>query len=170
MKPEQKILTTALWILAVMGMVCVVGAKLWNRHGESAGSDVYVVEDPEKNNDGPIGTAPDFSLLDQNAQPFTKRSLAGHPFIADFIYTHCAGPCPLMTEKMAALQKQLPQMQFVSVSVDPTNDTPDVLKNYAKQHHADESSWHFLTGKEDAVVALARGMLSSAAPATKDSQ
>src|SRR5438309_82716 len=45
-----------------------------------------------------------------------------------------------------------------------------VMEEYAKQHHADESSWHFLTGKEDAVFALARGMLISAAPATKDSQ
>ena len=99
----------------------------------------------------------------------TLESLLGSPWVADFIFTRCPGSCPLMTGKLAAMQKSLPpQVKLVSFSVDPEHDTPAVLKEYAQSFSADESRWKFLTGDQDAIMAQARGMLLAAVPATAD--
>jgi protein SCO1/2 len=161
MRPVQKVLTTLLWGCAVLAMVSVIGAGLWKRHGAAGGAAV----------DLPVlGQVPDFSLVDQDDQPVTLETFKGKPWVATFIFTRCAGPCPVITGKMAALQRTIraPGLRFVSVSVDPEYDTPPVLKAYAKKFGADESRWRFLTGPTDAVHALARGMYIAAVPATKD--
>ena len=144
-----------LWVLTVLIMVSVIGASLW-RKGQSA---------PQE-----IGTAPEFELTDQDGNPATLATFAGHAWIADFVFTHCAGPCPIMTAKMASLQKELPaSVRLASFTVDPQRDTPAVLKEYAKSFDADEARWRFLTGSQDAIMAAARGMLLTAIPAEKDS-
>jgi len=157
MRPAQKVLTTILWGLTVLIMVSVIGAGLWRR---SEASQLSVLAD-----------APQFSLIDQNAQPVTLATLRGKPWIADFVFTHCAGPCPIMTGKMATLQKTIaaPDLQFVTFSVDPENDTPAALKAYAARFAADESRWKFLTGEKDTIFATARGMLVTAIPANDKS-
>jgi protein SCO1 len=73
----------------------------------------------------------------------------------------------MMTRKMAALQEAVPaaNVKLVSFSVDPARDTPAVLKEYAKNAHADESRWHFLTGNLDAILLAADGMKLSVIPA-----
>ena len=153
MKPVQKILMTVLWSLMVLVMVGVIAASLWRR-------ELPVV-----------GDAPAFELVDQNTAPVTLASMRGKVWIADFIFTQCAGPCPVMTAKMAQLQKDIvsPQVQFVSFSVDPQRDTPAVLKEYAAKFKADEQRWRFLTGPDDVIYATARGMLVTAMPATSQS-
>jgi len=150
MKPVQKVLMSVLWALMVLIMVGVIGAGLW-RKGQR---DLPVLAD-----------VPAFELTDQNSQAVTPKLLAGKPWVADFVFTHCGGPCPMMTTKMADLQKKMTGVQFVSFSVDPERDTPDVLKAYAATFGADESRWKFLTGSKDAIFATARGMLIPAAPA-----
>lgn len=93
------------------------------------------------------GAVPDFTLVDQAGRPFTGTSLRGRVWIADFIFTSCAGACPVMTGRMTGLQKELPpEIHLVSVTVDPARDTPPVLARYAAQHNADPARWHFLTG------------------------
>jgi protein SCO1/2 len=150
-----------LWGCAVLAMVSVIGAGLW-KHRDAAGG--AAVELPV------LGEVPAFSLVDQDSRPVTPEALKGHPWIATFIFTRCAGPCPVITGKMAAFQHSIaaPDLRFVSVSVDPEYDTPKVLKAYAKKFGADESRWRFLTGPAEAVQALARGMYIAAVPATKD--
>ena len=157
MRPVQKVLTTILWGLMVLAMVSVIGARLWQR-GPDQREELPVLAD-----------APAFSLTDQDAKPITLQSLKGKPWIGDFVFTHCAGPCPLMTAKMARLQKDLPSpnLHFVSFSVDPERDTPAVLKEYAQKFQADESRWRFLTGTSDAAFAAAKGMLLTAIPANE---
>ena len=96
------------------------------------------------------GAAPDFSLLDISGKPFTRSNLAGKVWVADFIFTHCAGSCPAMTGMMRKLQDQLPrEINLVSFSVDPERDTPQVLTDYAKQFGADKERWMFLTGDKE---------------------
>ena len=163
MKPFQKILMSALWVLMVLIMVSVIGAGLWRR-GRGEG---ILAAATGNDDDSPIASVPEFSLVDQNSRPVTLTSLAGKPWIADLIFTRCAGPCPIMTAEMKSLQKALASsdLRFVSISVDPKQDTPDVLKEYAKKFGADESRWLFLTGTDDAVYATARGLLLPADPA-----
>ena len=92
-------------------------------------------------------TLPDFSLIDQDGGRVTLHDLAGKVWVADFIFTNCAGTCPLMTEKMRKLQDALPTaVQFVSFTVDPARDTSKILAAYAQEHGANRRRWSFLTG------------------------
>ena len=110
---------------------------------------------------GPLpayGRLPEFSLTDQQGRPVGLATLRGAVWVADFIFTRCAGQCPMMTARMAALQRRfesVPQLQLISISVDPAHDTPEALAAYAAHAGAGER-WRFLTGDADAVTALAR--------------
>jgi len=79
------------------------------------------------------GTVPAFQLTNQNGQPFGSPQLVGKIWIADFIYTTCPGPCPMISSRMSELQKPLEKtdVHLVSFSVDPGKDTPAVLRSYA---------------------------------------
>jgi len=104
-----------------------------------------------------IRAVPEFSLTDQNGQTVTKDDLRGHIWIADFIFTRCAGPCPLMTARMLEMQKALvktPEVKLVSVTVDPEYDTPEVLRAYAEANFADPDRWKFLTGDKAVIEKL----------------
>jgi protein SCO1/2 len=90
---------------------------------------------------------PDFSLTDQDGGRVTLHDLAGKVWVADFIFTNCAGTCPLMTEKMRKLQDALPSgVHFVSFTVDPARDTWKILAKYGQEHGANPQRWSFLTG------------------------
>lgn len=102
---------------------------------------------------------PEFQLIAQNGQPFDSKILGGKIWVADFIYTTCPGPCPRMTSQMREVQDavaQLPDVDLVSFTVDPTHDTPEVLAGYAQAHHAALGRWYFLTGPQSALQTLDR--------------
>lgn len=97
------------------------------------------------------GPAPEFSLTERNGASFSKEELLGSPWIANFIFTRCAGQCPLMNLKMRGLQSRLGAengFRFVSFTVDPENDTPEVLSAYADRFGAEKGRWFFLTGPQ----------------------
>ena len=102
--------------------------------------------------------APSFSLIERSGKTVTKEELAGNVWIASFIFTRCHGPCPNITATMAKLQTELlptrPEVRLVTITVDPTRDTPDVLKTDATNFRADPEKWFFLTGKEEEVRPL----------------
>ncbi len=104
-----------------------------------------------------LGTISDFNFLDQNGKPFGLKKLIGKTWIADFIFTRCMGPCPVVTHEMAELQKKFsnrPDIRFVSFSVDPEFDKPAVLSRYASTYGADEKKWAFLTGDKKKIYEL----------------
>lgn len=100
---------------------------------------------------------PEFSLADQNAKPFGARELQGKVWIANFIFTHCPTRCEELTRSMAQLQASLQtfeegkRIKLISFSVDPENDTPQVLAKYSDKHSRDPAQWRFLTGDLKAV-------------------
>lgn len=105
-----------------------------------------------------LGKLAHFELTDTDGTRFGLDQLRGKIWIADFIFTSCAGTCPVLSENMRALHRELaerPDVRFVSVSVDPDTDTPEVLGAYAKRYSADTTRWHFLTGPEAAIQDLA---------------
>jgi protein SCO1/2 len=107
------------------------------------------------------GTVPEFQLTAQTSQPFNSRSLNGNIWVADFIFTNCAGPCPRMTSQMKTVQRATensPNVRFVSISIDPKRDTPEVLAAYAGKFHADTNRWVFLTGPRDTIQHLSRNV------------
>lgn len=100
---------------------------------------------------------PDFTLTDQRAKPVSLADLKGKIWVAGFIFTRCHMTCPLVTATMASLRDKLSDdVVFVSFSVDPRHDTPEVLAEYAKNVKADPSRWHFLTGDQDEIYRLIR--------------
>ena len=119
---------------------------------------LIIVLQPKEENELPIiGQIPSFDLIDQNGESFTLESVKGNVWIADFIFTTCAGPCPIMTERMSTVQHDLidiDKLKFVSFTVNPDYDTPEVLKKYAKRYDADISTWSFVTGKYEQIQEL----------------
>ena len=109
-----------------------------------------------------LGTVPEFELVSQTGQPFDGRSLDGHVWVADFIYTACTGPCPMMSARMRQVQEStsgLPDVRLVSITVDPAHDTPAVLAEYAKSFKQDPARWFFLTGDQTGLDRLGAGGL-----------
>ena len=103
------------------------------------------------------GTVPDFTLTERSGKKFGAADLKGKVWIADFIFTRCAGACPLMSTRMSKLRSRLagePELRFVSFSVDPEHDTPEVLSAYAEKFKADPEKWLFLTGERAALYRL----------------
>lgn len=96
-----------------------------------------------------FGYVGDWALTGTDGKPFGGGDLKGKAWIADFVFTRCAGPCPAMCEGMDKLVKLLPadpRLKFVSFSVDPGYDTPEVLREFATQWKADPERWKFVTG------------------------
>ncbi|HEY4013370.1 MAG TPA: SCO family protein [Polyangiaceae bacterium] len=102
-----------------------------------------------------LGQVPTFHLVDAHGQPFTDASMRGHPSVVDFFFTRCLSSCPRLTARMAQLQgdvaRRAPSVKLVSISVDPENDTPEVLADYAARNNADRARWSFVTGPLDDV-------------------
>ncbi len=110
------------------------------------------------------GSAGRFTLSDQDGREFTEKNLEGRPWIINFIFTRCSGPCPVLTRNFVQLQNKLPSKAgLLTITVDPEHDTPQILKEYAERSGADPSRWTFLTGPKDKVYALIRDNLLNAA-------
>jgi protein SCO1/2 len=96
------------------------------------------------------GSIPQFDLTAQTGLPFDSRSLDGHIWVANFVFTTCPGPCPMMSRQMRRIQDSTastPQVKLVSFTVDPAHDTPQVLAEYSRHFKADPARWTFLTGE-----------------------
>jgi cytochrome oxidase Cu insertion factor (SCO1/SenC/PrrC family) len=134
--------------LALVGLT-LVGAFLLARHGllGSRGKPLPVID-----------RIADFTLTNQNGQAVSLADLRGQVWVADIIFTRCAGPCPEMTRQMKELQNALPPdspVKLVTLTTDPDFDTPPVLKLYAERFGADLHRWMFLTGTKQAIAKLA---------------
>ncbi len=104
-------------------------------------------------NYGPVGQ---FTLTNQLNQNFGSSDLAGKIWIADFVFTSCRGPCPIISTRMSELQKPLANtdVRLVSFTVDPDTDTPEVLRGYAEKLKAAPDRWDFLTGPKSRLYDL----------------
>jgi protein SCO1/2 len=103
-----------------------------------------------------IAPAPEFSLTSQDGGRVTLADFRGKVVAVTFIYTLCTTTCPVLTPMMSFVQDQLgsnfgTKIAFVSITVDPERDTPQVLKEYAQAFGANLAGWAFLTGTPDAI-------------------
>lgn len=117
---------------------------------------------------------PEFALTERSGQTVQLGDLAGKVWVADFFYSSCPGPCPMLSSRLSDVQKELgaePDLRLVSISIDPEKDTPDVLKLYAERFKATDR-WLFLTGPKEDIYGLARDgfKLPIAEPATPGGQ
>jgi cytochrome oxidase Cu insertion factor (SCO1/SenC/PrrC family) len=102
------------------------------------------------------GSLADAALVDTSGKPFSLDALKGDVWLASFFFTACPGPCAQMNRALAELQKDEkdPHLKFVSITCDPTNDTPEVLAKYARGFQADPARWSFLSGPFESVQKL----------------
>jgi cytochrome oxidase Cu insertion factor (SCO1/SenC/PrrC family) len=106
-----------------------------------------------------LGQVRDFTFTERSGQPVSRQDLLGKVWVASFIFTCCNQSCPQVSSTMSELHERLASEQdlrFVSFSVDPERDTPEVLRDYAKGFNADGQRWLFLTGKQDDLYSLIR--------------
>ena len=104
-----------------------------------------------------IKQTPPFSLVSHHGEPFTKDSLRNKISVLDFIFTSCPGPCPIMSNNMRTLYNQYklhPDLQFISITVDPEYDSQEVLKIYADANGVNDKRWKFLRADMEKVKKL----------------
>ena len=132
-----------LWGLLVAALLAVAAAALVQRLRRPEPPPV-------------LGEVPDFVLTNRDGRPVRRADLLGAPWVADFIFTRCPASCPMMTARMARFERELPKdlpVRLVSFSVDPENDTPEVLERYA-QSFAAPARWLFVTGTREQIRSL----------------
>ena len=105
-----------------------------------------------------IGPAPKFELTDQNKVSISNKDFKGKVHVIEFFFSTCPSICPIMNRNMITIQNEfLNEKNFgiASISINPDNDTPEVLKEHAKKLGVTSSNWHFLTGKKEYIFDLA---------------
>ncbi|MEY3457884.1 MAG: BsSco, partial [Planctomycetota bacterium] len=108
----------------------------------------------------PSRPLPDFTFPECQGGTLSLADLKGKRWLANFVFTRCQGPCPLMTRDISDLHRRVaksaPDFLFVTFSVDSSYDSAEVLRKYAETFQADPSRWKFLTGDENAIHDLIR--------------
>jgi protein SCO1/2 len=109
-----------------------------------------------------ISQIADFTLTNQDGQVTKLAALTNHVWVADIIFTRCAGPCPRLTAQMKSVQDRLApdrNVRLVTLTTDPDYDSPEILKRYGQRVDADFNRWTFLTGTKEGIAGLAAGSL-----------
>jgi|SRR5882724_337661 len=109
-----------------------------------------------------LGQIADFTLTNQDGKTATLADMTTHVWVADIIFTRCAGPCPRMTAQMKSLQDKLSKngnAKLVTLTTDPDFDSPAVLKKYGERFGANFNRWTFLTGTKSEIGLLAANSL-----------
>ncbi len=105
-----------------------------------------------------MGPAPSFVLKDQNNKTISNANYAGKVYVVEFFFTTCPSICPIMNKNMVGLQNDFfgnPNFGIASISINPENDTPEVLKAHAEKIGANSPNWHFLTGDKKYIYQIA---------------
>lgn len=114
-------------------------------------------------NDTVWHTIPDFELIDQDGQPIDQDYLKGQISVVDFFFTTCTTICPKMSRQMSQVvwlldDEYFKDVRFLSITVDPEYDRPEVLKEYAKTYRQDPDeplkNWKFATGTKEVIYPL----------------
>jgi protein SCO1 len=149
MNPPARRIEWPLWTgLALVGLTLLVAVSLVGLKSRQPPAQPLPV----------YGQIADFTLTNQHGRAVSLADLRGRVWVADIIFTRCAGPCPKMTRQMRQLQDALPpssEIRLVTLTTDPDFDTPTVLKAYAERFGADPTRWIFLTGAKAQLAKLA---------------
>jgi len=156
--------------LVVLGgaflLAAALGLEAYSLRGAASPAEQYAWQQHAGGALPELWSAPSFSFVDQHGKPATERELAGSVWIADFIYTQCTSACPLLSAKLALVRRQLadPRVKFVSFSVDPEHDKPDVLRSYEQNWGPEDARWSLLSTDPKGLGALAEGMRVAVSP------
>lgn len=133
-------------VIAVLGTVFLGYQALGSRHSDKLSKTSMM-------------KAPSFQFEERSGRTFSSDELRGKVWVIDFVFTRCAGTCPMLTRQMQILQegwKGNPDLKLVSITVDPDHDTRQVMAQYAEQAKADPSQWFFLSGAKKDIYPVIR--------------
>ncbi|WP_334056784.1 SCO family protein [Polaribacter sp. P097] len=102
-----------------------------------------------------FGKVPDFEFINQEGETITNENYKDKVYVVEFFFSTCPSICPIMNQKMLVLQNSFfgnPEFGIASISITPEIDTPEVLKEYAKNNGITHKNWHLLSGKSEEVV------------------
>ena len=153
-----------LWLGLILLFVGAYGAYSFHRVYEEA--RVAHAETPaptvdESYTPPPAASLDELTFIDARGETFAMADLKGKVWVNGFFFASCPGPCATMNRAVAVLAAELKDkdVRFVSVTVDPKNDTPSVLAKYAESFGADPTQWDFLTGSFEDVQKLGTGVM-----------
>ena len=104
-----------------------------------------------------IGPAPKFELTNQDNIKVSNETYKGKVYVLEFFFTTCPSICPKMNLSMLEIEKTFfgnPNFGIVSITIDPSHDTPQILKDHAKLLGVKSSNWNFLTGDKATIMDL----------------
>lgn len=157
-KQFMAVVILMLLVLGALGTLIMILPTLFTSARMVDGS-----QDPLLPDEMLVGYAiPEFQLTDQDGRPVDQSILDGKITVLDFIFTNCPFACPGMTAEMLKLQSALEGtgVRFLSISVDPVNDTPEVLRAYGDSRGVDFERWSMLVGPFEDVRAIVRDSLN----------
>lgn len=105
-----------------------------------------------------MGKAPAFELTDQNEKKITNEDYKGKVYVLEFFFSTCPSICPIMNKNMKKIEEKYfgnPQFGIASITINPENDTPQVLLDHAKNLGITSKNWHFLTGDKAYIYSIA---------------
>ncbi|MFN5628252.1 MAG: SCO family protein [Bacteroidota bacterium] len=109
--------------------------------------------------DSVFHTVKAFKFINQNGDSISEKTFEGSIYVADYFFTTCQSICPIMSTQMQLVAKEFSEnkkVKFLSHTVNPENDSVNVLYDYAKAHHANAEQWHFVTGDKKQLYNMAR--------------
>ena len=145
-------------VLSFIGLIAMLLAMSAIEQQRQARADQLSIEFTAEQDGLPImGRVTDFQLQDQSGATMKLADMDDKVWVVDFIFTSCAGVCLKMSRSMSGLQRDfagIEEVHFVSITVDPERDSPEVLATYAKKYEANHDQWHFLTGSIEDIKKL----------------
>ena len=146
-------------IILVFGILVVPKIVERIKDGDVVKGDRLDIQTNHKKSDlVKIGPAPQFSLTNQNNKTITNESYEGKVYVLEFFFSTCPTICPKMNANLKQVQQQFKgQKNFgvASITINPENDTAEVLKKHAQDLGVDSENWHFLTGDKDYIYKIA---------------
>lgn len=142
------------WGLVMLALAGLFGYRLYQQSREAA---TPTRRESARSEPPPGLMVPEFRLTERSGQEFTSSSLAGQVWVASFFFTKCPGACLRLNSAIAEIRQELgaAPVTFVSITVDPETDTPEILRKYADHYGADPQGWLFLTGTLPQIKQLA---------------
>lgn len=143
------------WMRVLLAALAVLVAGFGHAKAHSLDEVDAMLKSDEKYFQQIDKPAPDFTLRTADGRIVRPTDLTGKVVVLHFIYTSCPDVCPLHAEKIAEIQRMVNgtpmkgQVTFVTITTDPTRDTPEVLRNYWPAHGLDPVNWLFLTTTQD---------------------
>lgn len=145
--PARSGIKPIVWVIAFVAVAALIGLAYVSLKNTRPATPSTPLEK--------LARVPEFTLTDQTGNAFSSSDLKGKIWIANFIFTRCKGPCPLITTRMAELNGKLKkthdEVKLASFTVDPEHDTPEVLSKYGTNLAANPADWKFLTGSPEAI-------------------